>query len=494
MQKKNIFEKTFRKLLISITKRIESFFNFFRENYFNKKKDYKNIDNRIILALVIIFISICTYFLLPSFYDQNKIRLQIENQIQDKYNLEVKLNNVLKYGVFPKPHFYSENVQIHHKSNQIAKSKMIKVSIVTKNLFSINNVKVKDLIFTETDFRLNFSNFNFFINLLNKINSKEKVNFINSKLFYLDQNSEIIFLSNVKKLNYQLQENSLKKLSSKLNIFNIPINLEVVKNIDEEIFLTEIKSFPLRLNLKINSQYINDIFRGDLDLTMINKNLKVDYEFKNKILKFISQNQDINGEINIKPFFLTVNLDLLHIDLKRIFEENSFMINIIKSETLNNRNLNGIISIESKNLKGINFFGETKFDILLEEGDIFIQKLITTFKNSVLINLNDTQLIVEDNKLKLSGFLTLDFKDVKKIFEHYQINIKDRKYIKKIKLGFLFHFDDEFVEIYNLKVDGKTTQNLDKFIEVFNLKKNNIFNKIIVRKSVKDFFKIISLD
>ena len=227
MQKKNIFEKTFRKLLISITKRIESFFNFFRENYFNKKKDYKNIDNRIILALVIIFISICTYFLLPSFYDQNKIRLQIENQIQDKYNLEVKLNNVLKYGVFPKPHFYSENVQIHHKSNQIAKSKMIKVSIVTKNLFSINNVKVKDLIFTETDFRLNFSNFNFFINLLNKINSKEKVNFINSKLFYLDQNSEIIFLSNVKKLNYQLQENSLKKLSSKLNIFNIPIlNIE----------------------------------------------------------------------------------------------------------------------------------------------------------------------------------------------------------------------------------------------------------------------------
>ena len=83
---------------------------------------------------------------------------------------------------------------------------------------------------------------------------------------------------------------------------------------------------------------------------------------------------------------------------------------------------------------------------------------------------------------------------MKKIFEHYQINIKDRKYIKKIKLGFLFHFDDEFVEIYNLKVDGKTTQNLDKFIEVFNLKKNNIFNKIIVRKSVKDFFKIISLD
>ena len=61
----------------------------------------------------------------------------------------------------------------------------------------------------------------------------------------------------------------------------------------------------------------------------------------------------------------------------------------------------------------------------------------------------------------------MDFIDVKRIFEHYQINIKDRKYIKKINLEFLFHFDDEYVEIYNLKVDGLSDKKLEKFLQKF---------------------------
>ena len=52
--------------------------------------------------------------------------------------------------------FISENVKIHYKSNEIANSKNIRVSIITKNLFSINNVTIKDLVFKETDFKLNF--------------------------------------------------------------------------------------------------------------------------------------------------------------------------------------------------------------------------------------------------------------------------------------------------------------------------------------------------
>ena len=40
MQKKNIFQKKFNKSVLSITNRIESFFNFFRDNFFNKKKKY----------------------------------------------------------------------------------------------------------------------------------------------------------------------------------------------------------------------------------------------------------------------------------------------------------------------------------------------------------------------------------------------------------------------------------------------------------------------
>ena len=38
----------------------------------------------------------------------------------------------------------------------------------TDNLFSIKNIKVKDLIFENANFKLNKNNYNFFIKLLNK--------------------------------------------------------------------------------------------------------------------------------------------------------------------------------------------------------------------------------------------------------------------------------------------------------------------------------------
>ena len=53
----------------------------------------------------------------------------------------------------------------------------------------------------------------------------------------------------------------------------------------------------------------------------------------------------------------------------------------------------------------------------------------------------------------------------------------------------MFNFDDKYIEINNLKVDGKTHQNLEKFINNFNLEKENIFNKIVRRNSIKNFFK-----
>ena len=110
MLKKNSFYKKFIRLLLSITKRIESFFNFFDKNFSKKKKNYQNIfqtiDKRIYFGIAIIFISIISFFSLPGLYDKDKIRVQIENQILEKYNLEVKLDQSLRYGILPRPHFF----------------------------------------------------------------------------------------------------------------------------------------------------------------------------------------------------------------------------------------------------------------------------------------------------------------------------------------------------------------------------------------------------
>ena len=491
--KENLFNKKKGYSLLSTTKRIENFFNFFKENFFNKKKGYslifKTIDKRILLTLTAILITIISYFLLPALYDKNKIKVQLENQILDKYNLEVKLGQSLRYGLLPKPHFYFDNVTIIYKSNEIATSNNTKISISIKNFFFIDRLNIKDLIFKQTDFKIGFSNFKFFIDLLNNIKSNEKINFFNSKLFYLDRNDDVIFLTNINNLNYLYQENILQTLNSKFNIFNIPISLYVEHDAAQKIFFTKINSHPLRLKVENNSNYNDEKLDGQIDLTIINKNKKINYSLKNNSINFNTSDNEIIGDINMKPFFLSSDLKLSQIDLKKIFEDDSILINILKSEILNNKNLNGKIDINTKNFKGVNFLNEIKFNILFEQGDVFLQNLRTTFKDCVIINVSDTQLIVDNNMLTFAGYITLDFIDVNDFYAHYQINRSDRKDIKKVNFEFLFNLDENFIEIDNVKIDGNSNQNLEKFLRKLNSKKEDVFNKVVFRNSIKDFFR-----
>ena len=151
--------------------------------------------------------------------------------------------------------------------------------------------------------------------------------------------------------------------------------------------------------------------------------------------------------------------------------------------------MNGKINFIIKNIKGLNSINEIKFTVNLEEGEIYIDNLITSFEKSVLINIDDVQLIIENNKLKFAGYVSLDFLDISDFYVHYQINRNYRKNIKKINFGFLFNLDDRFIEIDNLKVNGNTNQSIEKFLSKFNSRKDDILNKIIFRNSVKNFLK-----
>ena len=122
MFKKKLFYKKFTKLVLSITDRIESFFNLFRgwsivkgwnivkKKYFNASRG--TTKRNIFIGLISIFLAIVVYFSLPSFYDKNKIKAHIENQILQRYNFEIELNENLQYNLFPKPNFSSKNIEI----------------------------------------------------------------------------------------------------------------------------------------------------------------------------------------------------------------------------------------------------------------------------------------------------------------------------------------------------------------------------------------------
>ena len=72
-------------------------------------------------------------------------------------------------------------------------------------MFSIR----KNLVFVETDFKISFSNFKYFLNLSNNLISDQDIKFLKSKFFYLDQRDDVIFYAEINKLSYLFKEENV---------------------------------------------------------------------------------------------------------------------------------------------------------------------------------------------------------------------------------------------------------------------------------------------
>jgi len=498
MLKKNIFIKKISQLLLSINNRIESFFNLFKDTKLNKKKFFnfwkKYLDKRLFILSIIIVFGVIIYFLLPALYDKNEIRNQIKNQILEKYNINIKFDKELEYVLFPKPHFLIEDVKIEFRSQIISNSKKARFYISTINNFKFNLINISKLFFLETDFKISSSNFKFFTNLLNNKNFNQELKFTKNQIFYLDQNNEVIFFLNSKTIDYFNQESLLNELNARLEIFNLLLNLKTSYDILNRNFFNEIEIDKLGIKIENNLKFRNKEIQGLIDLKFINQNNLINYSIKNDNLIFYFEDQQIEGKVNIKPFFLSSNLKFEIINLKDLFNKNSILVNLLKTEIFNYKNLNGKLSIQIDGFNDLAHIHSAKFDIFLEEGEILISNLIFSFKDNTIFNFKSVNVIVDENKLKFIGDLSMDFTDIQSFYNHFQILRKYRKNISQINSNFIFNFDDETFKLNELKIVGIDKKISDEYLSRFNLDKQNIFNKVEFRNKVRDFFEILSLD
>ena len=219
-----------------------------------------------------------------------------------------------------------------------------------------------------------------------------------------------------------------------------------------------------------------------------------EYCLKDNTLSYNSNDQNINGEFSIKPFYLSSNLNINNTNFKDLFEKNSILTSLIKSEIFNNKNLNGNIRVSLKKLNDLRNIDLVNFEFLLEEGQIFITSMNLIFKDSAIFNFNNVNLINEDNKLKFIGDIQIVFKDIQNFYNHFQIEKNNRKNINQIDSNFIFNFDDQSFEFNELKVSGVDNKISDQDLNQFNSDKQNILNEVLFKNKVRDFFKIISLE
>ena len=487
----NFLIKKANKVLLSINNRIESFFNRLKDliNFKKKKKiNLKKIDNRITIGVGLSLFLIIIYFLIPSFYDKNLVKTKLENQILKKYNLEVNFEDKLSYRLFPKPHFFSKNMTIVYDNDTLAETSHSNVFISIKNFFSLDKIKLEDLFFKKTKFNINSNNVKFFKEILNFNKSDHSINFKNSILFYKNNVEDVIIIVDINNLKFFHDEDFNQQLSANYNIYNIPFNLSIKNNLKNKKILTNLKSHKIRLNINNSYDYNNIDKKGLVDVKIINKSKEFNYTMNKKYLSFNSIDNNFKGSLYFKPFYLSSDLNFNQLDIKKIFKDNSIFLNFFNSEILNNQNLNAKINMNFNKIKGVNYIKDIALKTYFEEGYINLQSSTLNWNDSIMMNLDDVQLFNQNNKFTMAGSIIFNFTDIDKFYSHYQVKRNYRKKIEKIRLDFLFNLTEKEIQLDNIKIDGVSSKITDNFLNNFNSKKINIFNKVLFKNSIKQFF------
>ena len=173
--------------------------------------------------------------------------------------------------------------------------------------------------------------------------------------------------------------------------------------------------YPSSIQNIIMKNYIENNLKG---IFYLSPTEVLQSKFPITLNTLISKETKVSGIVMLSTFFLPKNLLIIWFAVVFIM-----IIQFIIFKTC------VLTQLEKRKKDKVMFYDETQFQFVEK---IIIKDLNTTFKDSVIINLNDTQLIIDNNKLKFAGYISLDFIDVNNFYAHYQINRNYRKNIKKI--------------------------------------------------------------
>ena len=491
MRKDNLFAKKIKRQFLSINNLLENYFNNLTLFFKNLKKKKLNNYSKIIIGSGVFLILISSYFLLPTFYNKNKIQSEIKNHIFKRYNIDLNFNDEIIYSFIPSPHYISKNVSIIKKEKEIANIGSIKILISSKNFFLFNNLSIQDIIFNNTDFNIQFEDFSFFEQLLKTEPNENKIIIKNSNIFYQNKDDEILFINKIKNSKFFYDSNNLQNvLISRNEIFNLPFKLYIKNDKFNKRLISNFNSQKIRLNIDNEFVYDENIKNGNVNIRFINKNTSLDYQIDKNSFKFSSSKEknSYTGQIDFKPFYLTTNFDYVGLSSKNLIDKDSILIDIIKTEIFNNKNLNAKINLNLKDITDINELNNLLLKIEIEEGEINFSNTSLMWKKDLKISFNETFLSFVDNQIRLIGKTIFEFENLDNFYKSFQVKRNNRKKIKKIELDFIYNVDNKTFDFDNIKVDGNENENFKKYIDDFNLSGNRIFNKITFKNFVSNFF------
>ena len=440
---------------------VKNFNNFIKKTIFkveNKTNDKFHVSNfsKYIIAIIVVLFIYIFYLSIPLLYDKNWVQNKIVTKLSAEFNINLSNSFDISYRILPKPHYLIKDTK-----TTLAEIKDLAVYISQNNFFNKDSIRINEVVIEEANFSLLKDNFKtLYKNSENKF-SKKKIKINNSNIFFKDNLNEVISIIKISNAFLFFDEKNLFNLFD-LNgeVFNIPFKLKYQNTLDLQKKI-EIKAPDLKLKI------INEFFKKDEDLSsginnisILSSSINTKYNIKDQIVIFQSDGSrvynskiDYNGQLAINPFDLNLKINLYNYKISNLFTPNSIINEFIKSGLLFNENISVHTSLNIKSTKKDKIFNEAKLKLRVLNGKISFDNSIFINNNIGLIEVSNSDLFLENDKLFLTSNLSIDIKDTDRLFSFLNTNKKSRKNIKNIKLNIIYDFLSNEIAFKNIKID-----------------------------------------
>jgi hypothetical protein len=489
MSKHNYFVK----FLIKINKFINSLLerNLNKLNVSNLKKIL--INNKIFLTIFLLVILFFSYLSIPNIYNQNQISAELKKSLTEKLNLEFNFEKKFDYKFLPRPHFITNESSLIFNEKKISRIKRIKIYVSLDNLFSLKNMKVKDIVIDGANFNLNKNNYNFFIKLLDNDFKDIKFEILDSNIFYRNLENEVLFINNITKAKYIYDLNESKNiLYSKNDIFNLPYSIELSNNEDQKKLISKIKIEDLDIQIENQFLYGEKFNTGLSEFNFLNFKSIAEYKVNKNYFEFKlfdkTQNSKFsyNGKLNFRPFHSNLKGSTIEINFDHLFSTYGIIKQLLKTEILNNKNIDLKLNVSANKIKNYDNFVNILLKSKIQEGLIDFDETKFSWKNHVNFNLTDSLIYTKNGKLILDANSQVDFINLEEVYKFLLTPKNLRKKINKLNINFTYLFDEKVININDIKVDGILNENLINSFNQILLKDNNLQNKIYFKKLFND--------
>ena len=130
-----------------------------------------------------------------------------------------------------------------------------------------------------------------------------------------------------------------------------------------------------------------------------------------------NSNFSYNGEINFHPFYSKLEGAIKEINILYLLNSNTLLLQLLKTEILNNKNLNFDLNIYADESQNFSNFIKIYLNSKIQEGLIDIDNTRFSWRDNADFSLENSLIYVKDGELILDGKFNLTIKNSDEIYK-----------------------------------------------------------------------------